>query len=85
MIATVTAAIKNLLVFPPDSPRLELAIQSHLYQVQQPVVELERIIIKVFSCYLGSGSSQGLGDAVCKETTRTVILQMAKRCAWQNL
>lgn len=45
MTATVPAAIKNLLVFPPDSPRLEPAIQSHLYQVQQPVVELERIII----------------------------------------
>lgn len=34
MTATVPAAIKNLLVFPQDSPRLEPAIQSHLYQVQ---------------------------------------------------
>lgn len=45
MTATVPAAIKNLSVFPPDSPRLVPAIQLHLYQVQQPVVELERIII----------------------------------------
>lgn len=71
MTAGVPAAIKNLLFFPSHSPRLELAIQSHLSQVQQPVVELERIIIQVFGYCLGSGSSQQLGDAPCKEVVCT--------------